>query len=145
MSKTSYSDLDTRALHQHREQSPWGITCQVDATFSLNELLVDSLTSIKVVVDTEEGVSVLGVYGLLQVITPAVPLSQGKAVCPTSSVATGTGIQGKSVGLPRVRVAWAVVTADVLFLVLYRGHWVLCIYFWDYGIDDPLFRFSHPA
>jgi len=25
-------------------ESPWGITCQVGATFSLNELLVDSLT-----------------------------------------------------------------------------------------------------
>jgi len=80
-------------------------------------------------VDTEECVSVLGVYGLPQVITPAVPLPQGKAVCP--SVATGTGIQGKSAGLPRVGVAWAVVTANVLFSVLYRGMVHLLLGLWE--------------
>lgn len=129
-------------------KSPWGITWQVDAVFSPNELLADSLTCIKVIADMQECVTVLGVYRLPWVVTPAVLLLQRSAVCP--SVATGTGIQAKSAGLPRVRAAWTVVMANALCSVLCKGHWVSCIYFWDYGSGDfncihvPLFRFLVP-
>jgi len=78
----------------------------------------------------------LDMYRLSRVLAPVVPLLQGSAVYP--SVATGTGIQGKSAGLPRVRAAWAVITANALFSVRcgLKDHWVSCIYFRDYGSGD---------
>jgi len=103
-------------------ESPWGITWQVDAVFSPNELLVDVLTCTKVMADAQGSVTVTSVYGMPQVLMPAVSLRQGGAVCP--SVAMGTGIRAKSAGLPGVRVTWAVATASVLFFVLCRGRWV---------------------
>ena len=36
-------------------KSPWGISWQIDAAFSLNELLVDVLTCTKVMVDAQCG------------------------------------------------------------------------------------------
>ncbi len=102
--------------------SLWGITWQVDAVFSPNEQLVDVLTCTKVMADALGSVMVPSVYGMPQVLMPAVSLRQGGAVCP--SVATGTGIREKSAGLPGVRVTWAVVTASVLFFMVRRGRWV---------------------
>jgi len=103
-------------------ESPWPITWQVDAVFSPNEQLVDVLTCTKVMADALGSVTVPSVYGMPQVLMPAVSLRQGGAVCP--GVATGTGIREKSAGLPGVRVTWAVVAASVLFFVLCRGRWI---------------------
>ena len=103
-------------------KSPWGITWQVDAVFSPNKLPPGSFTWIKIVADMQEIVTVLGVYRLPRVVTPAVLLLQRSAVCP--SVATGTGIQAKSAGLHRVCAAWTVVTANALCSVLCKGYLV---------------------
>ena len=72
--------------------------------------------------DLQGRVAVTSVYGIPQVLMPAVSHHQGGAVYP--SVATGTRIQAKCAGLPGVRVTWAVVTASILFFVLCRGRWV---------------------
>ena len=94
-------------------ESPWGITWQVDFVFSPNELLVDVLTCTKFMADAQGSVTVTSVYGMPQVLMPAVSPRQGGAVCP--SAATGTGIRAKSAGLPGVRVTWAVAMASILF------------------------------
>ena len=103
-------------------ESPWGITWQIDAVFSPNELLVDVPTCTKVIADVQGSVTVTSVYGIPQVLMPAVSLRQGGAVCP--SVATGTRIRAKSAGLPGVRVTRAVVMASILIFVACRGRWV---------------------
>jgi alpha-amylase len=101
-------------------ESSRAVTWQVDAIFSPNELLVDVLTCNRVLADAQGGVTVTSMYGMPQVLMPAVSLRQGGAVCPS----VATGIRAKSGGLPGVRITWAVVTASALFFVLYRGRWV---------------------
>ena len=101
-------------------ESARGVTWQVDAIFSPNELLVDVLTCTKINADAQGSVTVASVYGMPQVLMPAVSLRQGGAVCPS----VATGIRAKSSGLPGVRITWAVVTASALFFVLCRGRWV---------------------
>ena len=129
-------------------KSPWGTIWHVDAVFLLNEPLVDALTCIKVAADTWRSVTVLSVYRPPQVLMPATLLRQGSGVC--LSVATRTGIQGKSAGLPRVHVTWAVVTSNALFSVLCRGHRVWCLNLQDYGrvmsmdFISPFFVFLVP-
>jgi len=45
-------------------ESPWGITWQIDAVFSPNELLVDVLTCTKVMADAQGSVTVTSMYGM---------------------------------------------------------------------------------
>jgi alpha-amylase len=96
------------------------VTWQVDAVFPPNEPLVDVLTCTRVMADAQGGVMVGSMYGMPQVLMPAVSLRQGGAVCP----GVATGIRAKSSGLPGVRITWAVVTVSTVFFVLCRGRWV---------------------
>jgi alpha-amylase len=101
-------------------ESSRAVTWQVDPVFSPNELLVDVLTCTRVMADAQGGVTVTSVYGMPQVLMPAVSLRQGGAVCPS----VATGIRAKSAGLPGVRITWAVVTASAIVFVFCRGRWV---------------------
>ena len=79
-----------------RGESLQGMTWKVDAVFSPNELLVDVLTCAKIMGDAQGGVTAQSVYGMPQVLMPAVSLRQGGAVCPSVT----TGVRAKSAGRP---------------------------------------------
>jgi alpha-amylase len=66
-----------------------GVTWQVDAVFPPNEPLVDVLTCTRVMADAQGGVMVESVYGMPQVLMPAVSLHQGGAVCPSVAQESG--------------------------------------------------------
>jgi hypothetical protein len=63
---------------------------------------------------------VTSVYGMLQVLMPAVSLQQRGTVCLSVTM----GIREKRSGLPGMRTTWVVVTARAVFFILCRGCWV---------------------